>query len=219
MMDRPDEHGAARLIDTLVADVRPVRRLWPPAARLAAWWGVGLALLGLLLVPGLRPDLALRLREPLFLVDVACIALLAGLIAHRACVAAVPGLAPSRLATTLTAGCALVLLALVFAVPIDVAMTDTARRTKGLACLVDTLVLALVPAAVLLVAIRRGAPVRPGWAGAAAGAAGWLMAYLLVRLGCGVEDGMHLGVWHLLPGLAGAALAGALAVVWIGAQR
>lgn len=219
MMDRPEEHGDARLIDALVADVRPVRRLWSPGARLAVWGGVGLLLFGLLLAHGLRPDLPVRLREPLFLVDLVCIALLAALLAHRACTAAVPGVATSTLATTATALCALLVVGLAFLVPADPTTSPAAFVETGLVCLVNTAVLALLPVTVLLVAIRRGAPIRPGWAGAAAGAAGWLMAYLLVRVGCHVEDGMHLGVWHLLPGAAGAALVGGLAVVAIGRRR
>ncbi len=80
------------LIEALVADATPVRRLRPPAVR-AAWWLL-LAVLVLALAAlhhGLRPDLALKLRQPVFVSGVAAAALTGVLAAIAAFIVSVPG--------------------------------------------------------------------------------------------------------------------------------
>jgi hypothetical protein len=63
MMKTPD------LIDTLVVSATPVRRLRPPLVRAGLWLLLAAVVLGLLAVAhGLRPDLAARLRQPVFVV-------------------------------------------------------------------------------------------------------------------------------------------------------
>ena len=60
------------LIDTLVASVKPVRRLRPPLARASLWLLLAAAVLGLLAIShGLRPDIMQRLQQPVFVVSVA----------------------------------------------------------------------------------------------------------------------------------------------------
>ena len=55
------------LIDALVADARPVRRLRPPVWRVVLWLLLAALIFGLLaLAHGVRPDLALRLAQPSF---------------------------------------------------------------------------------------------------------------------------------------------------------
>ena len=57
-----------RLIDSLVADVTPVRRIARPGRRLALWLLVSVPTMALAaLLTGLRPDLASRLADPVFL--------------------------------------------------------------------------------------------------------------------------------------------------------
>jgi hypothetical protein len=64
-----------------VADARPVRRLRPPALRAALWLLLTVLIFGLLaLGHGLRPDLALRLGQPSFIVGTLA-ALLTGVLA------------------------------------------------------------------------------------------------------------------------------------------
>ena len=55
------------LIDSLVADAQPVRRLRPPLLRAALWLLLaGVVLFALAALLGTRPDLAERLRQPTF---------------------------------------------------------------------------------------------------------------------------------------------------------
>jgi hypothetical protein len=59
------------LIDALAAKVTPVRPLRPPLVRAAAWLAFAAVLLVLLAIShGLRPDLAERLRQPVFVVGI-----------------------------------------------------------------------------------------------------------------------------------------------------
>lgn len=60
-----------RLIDSLVANARPVRRLRPPVLRAAAWLLFAALMLVLLAVShDMRPDLAVRLRQPEFVIGI-----------------------------------------------------------------------------------------------------------------------------------------------------
>jgi hypothetical protein len=55
------------LIDTLVECATPVRRLRPPLVRAGLWLMLAALVLGLIaLAHGLRPDIAARLRQPVF---------------------------------------------------------------------------------------------------------------------------------------------------------
>jgi hypothetical protein len=57
------------LIDTLVQDAAPVRRLRPPLLRAGAWLLFAGFVIGLIAIAhGARPDLAERLRQPLFVI-------------------------------------------------------------------------------------------------------------------------------------------------------
>lgn len=80
------------LIDSLVAHATPVRRLRPPAVRAACW--LLLATLILVLATfrhGVRPDLALKLTQPVFATSVAAAVLTGVLAAVAAFMASVPG--------------------------------------------------------------------------------------------------------------------------------
>ncbi|HEY2929395.1 DUF1109 domain-containing protein [Piscinibacter sp.] len=69
------------LIEALVADAQPVRRLQPPVLRAALWLLLPALIFGLLaLGQGVRPDLAQRLEQPGFVVGTAA-SLLTGVLA------------------------------------------------------------------------------------------------------------------------------------------
>jgi hypothetical protein len=68
------------LIDALSVDVKPVRRLRPPLARAGAWLTFAMLLALLVIVHGVRPDLAEHLRRPVFVIGVLA-ALVTGVLA------------------------------------------------------------------------------------------------------------------------------------------
>jgi hypothetical protein len=80
------------LIDSLVADVTPVRRLRPPAIRALCWLLFAALILMLLAIGhGVRADLVLKLRQPIFATNVSA-ALVTGVLAALASfIASVPG--------------------------------------------------------------------------------------------------------------------------------
>lgn len=62
--------GSERLIDSLTADARPVRRLRPPLVRAALWIAVAVTVVAVtVVVHGVRPDLLDKAREPLALLE------------------------------------------------------------------------------------------------------------------------------------------------------
>jgi len=69
------------LIASLAADLEPVRRLRPPVTRAACWLLLAAVVLTLLAISqGIRPDLAQRLQDPAFAVNIAA-SLLTGVLA------------------------------------------------------------------------------------------------------------------------------------------
>ncbi|MCY1277452.1 Negative regulator of sigma F [compost metagenome] len=80
------------LIDALVADATPVRRLRPPAMRVTCWLLLAVVTLALVAFHhGLRPDLALKLEQEVFVSGVAAATLTGVLAAVAAFMASVPG--------------------------------------------------------------------------------------------------------------------------------
>lgn len=84
--------STSEVIDSLVLDAKPVRRLQPPALRALYWLMFAALLLALVAVGhGVRPDLVLKLRQPVFATSVVA-ALLTGILAAMASfIASVPG--------------------------------------------------------------------------------------------------------------------------------
>ncbi|MEW6347147.1 MAG: DUF1109 domain-containing protein [Paraburkholderia sp.] len=80
------------LIDSLVADAKPVRRLRPPVTRALCWLLFAALMLTLVaLVHGVRPDLMVKLRQPTFVVGVAAALITAVLASTASFIASVPG--------------------------------------------------------------------------------------------------------------------------------
>jgi len=80
------------LIESLVADANPVRRLHRPWVRVVCWAFLAALLLALvMLVNGVRPDLALKFQQPVFALSIAAAIVTGVLAAAAAFIASVPG--------------------------------------------------------------------------------------------------------------------------------
>ncbi len=80
------------LIELLASDLTPVRPLPPPWLRTLLWLGIAAAgLIGVVLVMAPRPELAERLRETRFLIELSAIAVTAILAAMAAFAISIPG--------------------------------------------------------------------------------------------------------------------------------
>ena len=206
-----------RVIAELTAGLEPVRRLWSPARRLALWLALGTGV-GLGLVAGAtRPDLRLQLAQPRFLLEIATLLILTIGIAHRALAAAVPGAETPRTDRVIAAAL-VVVIAILAGLPVD-ATAFGAIGLQAWGCAQRTLLLASLPWLGLLVAQRRGAPLRPRASAITAAAAGFALAFGFMRLACGMDEALHLVVWHACPALIGLACSMTLGATWVGRWR
>jgi hypothetical protein len=200
------------LVERLVADGTPVRRLWRPELRLLAWLAVGIPLVVFPMSRVLRDDVVQQLRTPAFLLEEATMLVAAALLALAALRAAVPGRRVGAAISLAAAALALGSL-LVLSKPIFTSWTPDVFLAVGLPCLWRSFAWTMVPWALLVIAVRRAAPLRSRWTGALVGAAAWGLTFGALRLCCQTEELMHLGVFHVLPFVTGTVLSGALGPV------
>ncbi len=151
------------LIDALVADAMPVRRLRPPLVRVAAWLLLAAMLVILLAVThGFRSDLSARLASPQFVIGTSA-ALLTGILAAVAAfLTSVPD--RSRLWLTLPAPALAVWLSTIgYGCMTDwVTMAPDGDHMGEAAHCLATLLLTSIPlAAAMLVMLRHAALIRP----------------------------------------------------------
>lgn len=186
------------LIEALARAARPVRRLPSPGRRVVRWLAVALpviALFGALM--GLRLDLAERLAEPAFLVPLLAALVTAVCAAHAAFTSCVPG--SPRWILWLPAA------------PLAVWLASLGRQcwqdwsasgAEGVVFRLDLVclpVIALVgaaPALVMVLMVRRGAPLTPrltAFLGALAAAA---LAYAGLRLVHPQDAAFMVLVWQ-----------------------
>ncbi len=207
----PDSSWLRGLVDRLVSDAAPVRRLWSPEARLVAWLGLVVVTLAVAASRTLRPDLMTRLEAPDLLLEELAVALGAGLVALAALRAAVPGRSLGRGGIWLAALAFGLALLLVLRAPVHA--WPYGLLELGLPCILRSVAWAALPLAALFVALRRGAALAPARAGALAGAAAFGFASLAVRICCQLDEAVHLLLFHAGPvaaGTVGSAVLGAL---------
>jgi hypothetical protein len=187
-----------RLIDTLAADLTPVRRLASPERRVALWLAVALPATAVVVAAyGLRDDVAVMLADPAFVVQMAAAVATALAAAWAAFSTGVPGARP-------------------WAVWAPVAPFAVWVASLGQQCVAEWLafgaegmefapdvectgaiaVAGAVPALVIVAMIRRGANFRPGltmlWGGLAAAA----LAYAAHRLFHERDAALLVLVWQ-----------------------
>jgi len=153
------------LIDRLVTDARPVRRLWRPEVRLLVWLAV-VALVAIVVGERfVRSDLERKLQSPSFLIEVAAMLVAGGLLGLEALRTAVPGYRHSRVTVGTIIATLTIVALLQLRQPIHWGWTPDVFLKFGLLDLLRTAVLVVVPWVWLLVALRRGAPLASGiWA-------------------------------------------------------
>jgi len=205
----------SRLIEEIVQDARPVRRLWPPAIRLSAWFVILLATTSVVVVAGLRPGVVQRLESAAFLGELVCLSAATGAAAWIALRAAIPGLESgfrrSLLVGSTVGGLGFVLSLVQTRFAAGIPLTDFVRT--GIHCTLASIVIAVVPAWTLVWAVGRGVAYRPAWAGATGGLAASIWTYVLMQLRCRLDETAHVIVWHGGPLVAVTAASAALAVV------
>ena len=206
-----------RIVDRLLADAGPVRRLWPPHRRLAVWLALEVPAFWCAVVFGLRTDLGAALRRPLFLLELALwltAGVIAGAVAMRSMV---PGRVARREMTyMLLLSCAAVALAWLGSA--SAPFSGWGFLASGLRCVASIVAFAALPWTALFVAARRGAPLDGGLTGTYAGVAALLFAVAAVRIACPIDEKLHLLAWHTMPIVIGATLSGVAGARWLEAR-
>jgi hypothetical protein len=201
------------IVERIVVELRPVRRIWPVSLRLGLWIALEVGLLLLLIDHDYRPDLTRQLRNPWYIFEAAGFAAagtLAGLLALRA---AIPGREPRKVELFLLLFLTVASALLLFHEPANEHLQLADFIYKGVPCTIRIGVFALLPWLGLFWAARRGAPLAAGAEGALIGAAAFLFSFALMRANCPLDDSLHVLMWHLLPALVGVALSACVGVV------
>lgn len=208
------------LIAMLASDAGPVApRVWQQRYALALGTGVLGALLLMVLLLGVRPDIADAVWLPMFWVKLVFPAVLAAVTLLAAVRLSRPGMTLGRLGSALAAPVLAIWLlaglALLGAAPEDRGMLIWGETWA--ACLVNVPLLS-VPAFIgLLWVMKTLAPVRPALAGAAAGLLAGAVSAAVYALHCPELAAPFIGIWYtlgmLIPAAIGA-LVGARLLRW-----
>jgi hypothetical protein len=204
-----------RLIDRLVAEASPVRRLVDPRRRAAVWTALALVCIAFGVIHyGVRRDIDGAMSFVPFLLRVPLIAATMWLSVVTALRLAIPG-ADQRAWTRWWPLLLLGVLVAVSAAELTLAgiAGEVGSPLRAWACVRKLTLVGALPALGAIVLIRRAAPIDPVWTALlgliAAGAAGALTS----ELACPVRAPMHVMLWHVLPIAVYAALG--TAAVWL----
>lgn len=183
-------------------------RVWRRRYALALGAGVVGATLLMVMLLGVRPDLAAAARLPMFWVKLAFPAVLAAVALLVAMRLSRPGVQLGRLGSALAAPVLAMWLlgavALIGAAPEDRGMLIWGETWA--ACLVNVTLLSMPALVALLWVMKTLAPTQPAWAGAAAGLLAGALGATVYALHCPEMDAPFLGVWYLLGMLIPAAV-------------
>jgi hypothetical protein len=207
-----DRHRA--LVERLAANLRPVRRLWPVSIRFGLWL---ILEVGVLAWVGTRThnDFMRKLEAPQYMLEVALFgaaAIVAAIIALRS---AIPGRQVRAGEIAFVLAPVLAGIGLVFTEPLRTGYPLAEFILTGLSCAYQTCLLAAAPCIALWWAVKRGAPMRGATAGLAAGAAAAFFSFAMMRIGCPIDERLHLLTWHLIPALIVAALSALAGAFWL----
>jgi len=202
------------LVERLAADLKPVRPLWSVRVRLALW-----LLLEALVLSWVALHTSnrfwLKLRTPAYALEVilfAAAGILAGVLALRA---AIPGRRLRQGEIALCVGLVVVGIALLMGQPTRTAYPLSQFIQIGLKCANHTCRFAALPLAALWWTVWRGAPLRGGLTGLFIGAAAMLFSFAVMRIGCPIDERLHLITWHLLPAFIVIALSALAGTAWL----
>ena len=209
------------LVEALVADARPVRRLRPPAQRAALWLLLPALIFALLaLGHGMRPDLPQRMTQPDFVVGMAA-SLMTGVLAAIAAFmlnlpdrsrawALLPVPALAVWLSTLGRAC---LLNWVSLGPDGIQLAETAR------CFATVLITSLPLSLALFAMLRRGSLLQPRAVTLTGSLAVAAMTATAMAIFHNLDATVLILIWNLAPAALIVALGGVLGLRLGGAGR
>jgi len=187
------------LIDALVDSATPVRRLRPPSLRATLWLALAVGVLGLLCVAhGVRPDISMRLQQPVFvtsMIGAFATAVLAALASFRLSLPdssrwwlLLPTPALAVWVSTIGYGCL---------TDWVVMSPDGVRMGEAVRCFA-TLLLTSVPLSIaMLIMLRHAALLRPTAVSAAGGLAIAAMTSFALSLIHNLDATIMILIWNL----------------------
>ena len=200
-----DHHGA--LVRRFTTELKPTRSPWPAGVRLGLWMGLEVAVLTIAVMHASN-HFMLKLKQPIYAMEVLFFAAAAVICASQALRSAIPGQRLRRRDSVLAV--VLVVLGTVLvagAVPLNLAYPLGEFVRVGMPCAFSTLALAAMPLVALWWLVKRAAPLRGGLSGTLVGGGGFLFSFAILRLVCPIDEPLHLLTWHLLPVLGAITLA------------
>jgi hypothetical protein len=207
------------LAERAIPNFEPARKIWPTSIRLVMWLGIEAVVLALVALIDPRPDLFAQLHNPGFFAPIG-VFILGGIIAAGLALrAAIPGREPARIELVLIALLAPLAVAAVFLVPVTAVPPFWQFIRAGSWCLGCTLALAAIPWLALFWAVERGAPFMLNTEGALIGAAAFSFAFAASRLGCPIDNRLHILVWHALPVFVATLLSIRAGAAWLQRER
>ena len=197
---QPVSHEALHreLVDQIAGELRPVRRLWPIGVRLTLWLLLESLVLSWMLMHT-KNDFIAKLHQPSYLLEVVTFIVASIITAAMALRAAIPGRRVGRGELVVAVVMVISGVALLMEQPIQTGYPLGEFINAGLRCARETVLLAVLPWAALWWAVRRGAPTHATAAGALIGAAALLFSFAVMRLGCRIDEPLHIITWHLIP--------------------
>jgi hypothetical protein len=193
-----DDARHRELVAKLAGNLKPVRRLWPIGIR-AGLWLVLQALIVAWVMLHTRNDFMLKLHRPAYLLEIVFFAFAAIYSCVLALRVAIPGRVVARSDVAVPVILVIVGIALLLSQPphTDYALNQFLNVGKRCACY--TCLFGALPWAGLWWAVKRAAPTRGAANGALIGSAALLFSFAIMRLGCPIDEPIHIITWHLMP--------------------
>jgi hypothetical protein len=161
-----------------------------------------------------------KMAHPAYAIEIIFFAAAAIICAELALRSAIPGRTLSGKEATIATALVLAGTAvLVVAQPMATSdpLGDFAR--KGLRCAIETVKLGTLPWLALWWLVRRGAAMSGWLSGLLVGAGALLFSFAVMRIGCPIDEPLHLLTWHLLPAVIMVALSTIAGSIWLRFRR
>ena len=190
------------LIQQLTSDLQPVRRLRPLAVRVAGWFVIALASLGLVMIlMGVRRELGDAADRADFAIEAALLIVTALSAAVGALMVSIPGADLGKLARSLpiVVGTTTIVWALGELLVASATGAPTGRLTFAWHCVYKTASVAAIPSVALFMMVKRAAPLHAARAGFLAILATAAVGVLGANIICPNDRPLHMLLWHAAP--------------------
>ena len=192
-------------IDHLIKEISQegAKKPLPNPMQVTAKWLVLMMVYCVVLVSfsGLRPDIAIKITQPLFLVEVMMMVIIGVVCAYAASLLALPD---SEQKPWIRFVPFVFLTFLLGILAYQIWSTQTLPLTDCLKlghyqCMIHIVAYAVMPAIVMFVTIKKAAPIKCCWVGSIVGLCVASFSYAMMRLIEASDDPSTLVVWHLVP--------------------